>query len=223
MDSVPRDQTVAQAPPLVQPGHFTNAETQTHSESRAVRGQLGLGLSHLRSALSGWISCPLRLPYINTVPPSWVSLWSLAFPLITHTECSLTHNQSSRWLHNGWGPAQSGEVYLPFLWASRPKDCDLGARVPWVPRWRVGRGSMFRCVQTSLGLQARRADTPRPCETPQGCLQLPLMQFPLLQPSLPAPRLGQSNSRAWPTNMLGRGPQLFWEGSRSRGQRGPRY
>lgn len=141
--------------------------------------------------------------------------------MITHTECSLAHNQSSRLATQWLGPSTIWGSLSPLPLGQRPKDCDLGARGPWAPRWREGRGSMLRCVQTSLGLQARRADTPRPCETPQGCLQLSLMQFPRLQPSLPAPRLGQINSRAWPTNMLGRGQQLFWEGSRSGGQRGP--
>ena len=44
------------------------------------------------------------------------------------------------WLFNLWDPeeneewdlAGSGDVYLPFLWASCPREFDLGIRVPWV-------------------------------------------------------------------------------------------
>ena len=132
------------------------------------------------------------------------SSWVLLFCMHTHScVCTPLYLLSIQgWLFNLWDPeenedwvlAGSRDVYLPFLWASCPRDFDLGIRVPWVLKAGWARCPCSGVHWTNWG----RATTPPHMWDTMGT------GLPDSAPEL-VPRPERINSGAWPSNMLGWG------------------
>lgn len=143
--------------------------------------ELGLGLSHGHSAISVWISLPLDASLNKHCSSLLDFLIDPCFSTWSHTSSAPLHVfRTQGWLHNVWGPAGAGKSTSPFFGPAAP---GIATLVPGYP------GPLDDTIRLSPGVLTAVVPTP----------------------TLPAcTKAGQVNSRAWPTNTLGRGQQPFW-------------